>query len=37
MTFGQDGMGLICDIVDIYSNYDFATEVLVASVKALSM
>lgn len=31
---GQDGMGLISDIVDIYSNYDFATEVLVASVRS---
>jgi len=31
---GQDGMGLISDIIDIYSNYDFATEVLVASVRS---
>jgi len=31
---GQDGMGLIGDIIDIYSNYDFATEVLVASVRS---
>ena len=30
---GQDGMELIEDIVDIYENYDFATEVLVASVR----
>jgi transaldolase len=30
---GADGMGLISDIVDIYSNYDFATEVLVASAR----
>lgn len=28
-----DGMGLIQQIVDIYTNYDFATEVLVASVR----
>ena len=28
-----DGMGLIQQIVDIYANYDFATEVLVASVR----
>jgi len=27
-------MGLIGDIIDIYSNYDFATEVLVASVRS---
>ena len=30
---GQDGMELIADIIDIYSQYDFATEVLVASVR----
>jgi transaldolase len=30
---GQDGMELIEDIVEIYENYDFATEVLVASVR----
>ena len=30
---GADGMGLISDIVDIYANYDFATEVLVASAR----
>jgi transaldolase len=28
-----DGMQLIADIVDIYNNYDFRTEVLVASVR----
>ena len=28
-----DGMGLISDIVTIYENYDFETEVLVASVR----
>jgi len=32
---GQDGMGLIEDIVTIYANYDFATEVLVASVRGV--
>ncbi|MEQ8228341.1 MAG: fructose-6-phosphate aldolase [Rhodospirillales bacterium] len=31
---GQDGMNLIGEIVEIYSNYDFATEVLVASVRS---
>ena len=30
---GQDGMLLISDIVEIYRNYDFKTEVLVASVR----
>jgi len=30
---GQDGMELIADIVSIYENYDFATEVLVASIR----
>ncbi len=30
---GQDGMGLIADIVQVYRNYAFATEVLVASVR----
>jgi transaldolase len=29
----EDGMGLIEDIVTIYANYDFATEVLVASIR----
>ena len=28
-----DGMQLIADILDIYSNYDFSTEVLVASIR----
>lgn len=32
---GRDGMGLIEDIVSIYANYDFATEVLVASVRGV--
>lgn len=30
---GHDGMALIADILAIYDNYDFATEVLVASVR----
>ena len=30
---GGDGMGLIEEIVSIYSNYDFPTEILVASVR----
>lgn len=30
---GQDGMDLISDILDIYDNYGFKTEVLVASVR----
>jgi transaldolase len=30
---GQDGMGLIQEIVDIYRNYPFHTEVLVASTR----
>jgi transaldolase len=30
---GAVGMELIADIVQIYANYDFATEVLVASVR----
>ena len=29
----QDGMALIADIVQIYENYDFETQVLVASVR----
>lgn len=31
---GQNGMSLIADIVQIYDNYNFATEVLVASVRS---
>jgi transaldolase len=31
---GQDGMGLIEEICSIYTNYDFNTEVLVASVRS---
>ena len=30
---GQDGMDLIADVVTIYQNYGFATEVLVASIR----
>ena len=30
---GHDGMALISEILEIYSNYDFETEVLVASVR----
>jgi len=31
---GSDGMALIADIVEMYRNYDFHTEVLVASVRS---
>lgn len=31
---GQDGMSLIGEIAEIYSNYDFETEILVASVRS---
>ncbi len=31
---GQDGMELIAEIIEIYRNYDFSTEVLVASVRS---
>ena len=30
---GEDGMELIGEVVEIYENYDFSTEVLVASVR----
>ena len=30
---GQDGMELVSEIVDIYRNYDFRTEILVASIR----
>ncbi len=30
---GQDGMELIADVVQIYQNYNFRTEVLVASIR----
>jgi transaldolase len=29
----EDGMGLIADIMDIYENYGFTTEVIVASIR----
>lgn len=32
--YSQDGMALIADIVSIYANYVFSTEVLVASVRS---
>ena len=32
---GHDGMGLIEEIVTIYANFDYATEVLVASVRGV--
>ena len=31
---GQSGMGLIAEIMEIYNNYDFTTEVLVASIRS---
>lgn len=31
---GQNGMELISDIVQMYQNYDFSTEVLVASIRS---
>ena len=31
---GQDGMELVAEIVELYSHYDFKTEVLVASVRS---
>lgn len=30
---GQDGMDLVADIVELYQNYSFTTEVLVASIR----
>lgn len=30
---GQDGMGLISDILEVFNNYDFGCQVLVASVR----
>ncbi len=33
---GQDGMELISEIRTIYDNYDFATEILVASVRTVN-
>ena len=32
---GQRGMDLIADIVEIYENYAFATQVLVASIRSV--
>lgn len=32
---GQDGMVLVRDIVQIFKNYDFKTEVIVASIRSL--
>lgn len=31
---GTDGMAMVADVVQMYQNYDFATEVLVASVRS---
>lgn len=31
---GQDGMAMVNEIVEMYQNYDFSTEVLVASVRS---
>ncbi len=31
---GQDGMAMVAEIVEMYHNYDFSTEVLVASVRS---
>lgn len=31
---GHDGMALIQEIIQVYDNYDFATEVLVASIRS---
>lgn len=33
---GEDGMALIADIVKIYQNYGFKTEIIVASVRSLA-
>jgi transaldolase len=30
---GQDGMEIVSEIIEIYNNYDFRTEILVASVR----
>jgi transaldolase len=30
---GEDGMNLVSEILDIYDNYDFCTEVIVASIR----
>ena len=31
---GEDGMSMVADILDIYDNYEFETEVIVASVRS---
>lgn len=31
---GQDGMSMVAEIVQMYQNYDFTTEVLVASIRS---
>lgn len=31
---GSDGMAMVADVIQIYQNYDFSTEVLVASVRS---
>lgn len=31
---GQNGMSMVADVIEMYQNYDFATEVLVASVRS---
>lgn len=33
---GEDGMGLVAEIVQMYDNYNFQTEILVASVRSLN-
>ncbi|MBN2183884.1 MAG: fructose-6-phosphate aldolase [Candidatus Krumholzibacteriota bacterium] len=32
---GQPGMDLIADLVDIYNNYSFATQIIVASIRSV--
>ncbi len=32
---GQPGMDLVADLVDIYNNYSFATEIIVASIRSV--
>lgn len=34
---GSDGMGMVNQVIQIYQNYDFDTEVLVASVRSFSI
>lgn len=31
---GSDGMGMVAEVIQMYQNYDFSTEVLVASVRS---